>query len=132
MSYECTVYTSGASSAVCTQSLGGAAANDPGVVTTTLTGSEIQFYPATVTAGLEKLSATVSGTKALSTGTAKTSGSSSSGSLITLTGTGAASGSASKTGAGASATTSSSGARRVELGAASGVGMVIVLGFALL
>lgn len=128
MSYECTVYTSGAirsRSAVCTESYGGAAANDPGVVTTTLSGTELQFWPVTITAGLDKLSAsaTGSGVKASTTGTVKAS-SSSTGSLVTLSG----SGSASKTAASASATKSSSGAGRVGVSHVFGAAVVLALG----
>jgi hypothetical protein len=125
VSYECTLYSSSGTSAVCVQSLGGEQANDPGVTTTTLTGSEIQFYPATVTAGAEKLS----GTKVTSTG----SGSGSrTGSVVTLTGTAATTGSATGTGASATATKSSSGAGGVRISGAFGAGVVLALVLAVL
>lgn len=135
MSYECTVYTTGASSAVCTESMGGAAANFPGVETATLNGTDVAFFPATVTAGLEKLSATASGsgsgTKPTSTSTAKTSGSSS-GSVATLSGTASATGSASRTSASGAAATSSSGAGQVGIGGVLSAGVVLALGVAVL
>jgi hypothetical protein len=88
-------------------------------------GSEIQFYPATVTAGAEKLS----GTKGASTG----SGSGSrTGSVVTLTGTAATTGSATGTGASASATKSSSGAGRVGISGALGAGTLLALGLVVL
>lgn len=128
MSYECTVYTNGATSAVCTQSIGGAAANDPGVNTETLAASEVQFFPATVTAGLEKLSATASsgGTKVTSTGAATTSGNSSE-SVVTLSGTS----SASRTSASSAASTKSSGAGRAAVGDVLGAGVLIAAGLAM-
>ncbi|KAE9962789.1 hypothetical protein EG328_012051 [Venturia inaequalis] len=132
MSYECTVYTSGTSSAVCVESMGGSEANFPGVETATLNGTDINFFPATVTAGLEKLSATASGseTKATGTGTAKASGSSS-GSVVTLSGTAGATGTASRTTASGATATSSSGAEKVGIGGVLGVGAVLVLGLAM-
>jgi hypothetical protein len=110
---------------VCTESYGGASANFPGVVTTTLSGTELQFWPVTITAGLDKLSATAtgSGVKASTTGTVKSSASGT-GSLVTLSG----SGSASKTAASASATTSSSGSGRVNVRQVFGAAVVLALG----
>ncbi|KIW02785.1 uncharacterized protein PV09_05847 [Verruconis gallopava] len=55
MSYECTVYTTSGSSAVCTTSAGGASANFPGVSTTTVTGTDVSFLPVTVTSGASLL-----------------------------------------------------------------------------
>lgn len=54
-SWECTAYTSGETSAVCTTSAGGAQANFPGAGTTTLMGSDVGFYPVTVTSGADQL-----------------------------------------------------------------------------
>lgn len=59
MTDECTFLTvGGTTSAVCVEVAGGTAANDPGMSTTTLTGSEIGFAAVTITAGLEKLAGT--------------------------------------------------------------------------
>jgi len=138
MSYECTIYTGSASSAVCVESFGGSAANFPGVSTETVTGTDVAFYPATITAGLEKLSGvsaskTGSGTgpkTGFGPGPKSTSSASSTGSVVTLTGTG--SGSASKTGASTTATASSSGAGKVIISAVSGVCVMFALGLAAL
>lgn len=138
MSYECTVYTGSASSAVCVESDGGSAANFPGVSTETLNGTDVAFYPVTITAGLEKLSgvsasATSSGTGAKTgsgTGSKATSTATSSGSVVTLSGT--SSGSASKTGASTTASTSSSGASTVGISAGFGVCVMLALGLAAL
>ncbi|QDS71331.1 hypothetical protein FKW77_002109 [Venturia effusa] len=129
LSYECTVYTSGTSSAVCTESMGGSEANFPGVETTTLNGTDVAFFPATITAGLEKLSAVASGsgTEATGTGTAKTSGTSS-GSVVTMTGTARSTNSASRTSGSGAAATSSSGAGKVGIGGILGAGAMLVLG----
>lgn len=111
--------------------MGGSAANFPGVETATLNGTDITFYPATVTAGMEKLTATASGsgTKVTSTGTAKASGSISA-SIVTLSGTAAAARSASRTTAsGAAAATPSNGAGKVGIGGVLGAGAVIALCF---
>ncbi|TID14224.1 GPI anchored protein [Venturia nashicola] len=133
LSYECTVYTSGTSSAVCTESMGGSEANFPGVESATLNGTDIAFFPATVTAGLDKLTGTASGsgTKATSTGTAKTSGSSS-GSLVALSGTASETGSASRTTASGATATSSSGAGKVGIGGVLRAGAVLALGLAVM
>jgi hypothetical protein len=55
MSYECTVYTTSGTSAVCTTSAGGKQANFPGKGTTTVAGSDVAFIPVTVTSGADKL-----------------------------------------------------------------------------
>lgn len=127
------MYTSGTSSAVCVESIGGPDANFPGVETATLNGTDIIFFPATVTAGLEKLTAAASGSgaKATSTGTAKTSGTSS-GSVVTLSGTASSTGSASRTIANGAAATSSSGVGKAGIGGVLSAGAVLALGLAVL
>lgn len=55
MSWECTVYTTGEASAVCTTSAGGEQANFPGTGTTTISGGDVAFFPVTVTAGADQL-----------------------------------------------------------------------------
>jgi hypothetical protein len=67
-SWECTAYTSGETSAVCTTSAGGAQANFPGEATTTLTGSDVGFFPVIVTSGADQLAEeTASATSGAST-----------------------------------------------------------------
>src|SRR5579871_3774872 len=59
-------------SAVCITSAGGAAANDPGMTTTTLDASEIMSFPVTVTAGANSLS--TSGAETTTTGSGVSGG----------------------------------------------------------
>jgi hypothetical protein len=81
MSYECTIYTTSGTSAVCTTSAGGEQANFPGVGTTTLVGSDVAFFPVTVTAGADQLASqtgsTAKGTGSGSAGAASTASSNS-------------------------------------------------------
>lgn len=58
-SWSCQV---AATSAVCVTSAGGAEANDPGMMTTTLSANEITSFPVMVTAGADSLSASGAGT----------------------------------------------------------------------
>jgi len=91
-----------ASSAVCTESFGGAQANDPGISTETFSGTDFSYMPVILTDGpLPGVSAAPSNTNAAPT--ASNTGAVSS-SLSTLTGSGA-----SKTSGGASNTSSGSG-----------------------
>ena len=57
MSWECTVFTTGVTSAVCATSAGGAQANFPGQETATISGTDVAFFPVTVTAGADQLAA---------------------------------------------------------------------------
>ncbi|KAF2087350.1 hypothetical protein K490DRAFT_65742 [Saccharata proteae CBS 121410] len=52
----------GTTAAFCTVSVGGTDANEPGVVSAAVTGSDVTFSPITITAGLEKLAGGVAGT----------------------------------------------------------------------
>lgn len=69
MSWECTVFTSGETSAVCATSAGGAQANFPGQETATLTGTDVAFIPVTVTAGADQLAKETASAGAQSSGT---------------------------------------------------------------
>lgn len=93
----------GTSEAVCVQSLAGADANDPGVETETLTGTDVAWSPLYITAGFDNLSAASAGASA-STTQASATGSSSSASA-----TGSVAQSGSRTSSGASSTASSTG-----------------------
>lgn len=54
LTWQCSI-TSSTVAATCTVSAGGPEANFPGVSTETLTGTDIQYIPVTITAGGEKL-----------------------------------------------------------------------------
>lgn len=113
LSYECTLYTSDGTSAVCTESLGGSAANDPGVQTTTLSGTDISFLPVTITAGLDKISAAATASASV-TGSASASAT---GTSSTGTSSGSVTGSA-------SATSGTAAAGAGEVKARAGLGLV--------
>ncbi|KAF2433812.1 hypothetical protein EJ08DRAFT_694291 [Tothia fuscella] len=120
MSYECTLYTNGVSSAVCAESAGGTAANFPGVSTATIEASDITLLPVTIIAGQEELGKTV----ARATATSSTSGS-----KITSTGTAAtAASTGSTTASGTQAATSTSGSEKVAAGCG-GLLIVVALAF---
>ncbi|KAK3080103.1 hypothetical protein LTS18_003112 [Coniosporium uncinatum] len=149
--YSCDV--TGTTSASCSESYGGSAANFPGATTETFSGAgEVRFFPVTITAGLERLGAvSASATSPFSSPSSSSSSSSSSdsdgeagasgGSASATTGrgsgsqgviptsTGAASGAASSsTAAAASAAQSMGAASPLQRGKASSVvGMVGVL-----
>lgn len=101
-SWSCDVDTS-ATTAVCVTSAGGESANAPGVATTTLSGTDVQFFPVTITAGQQQLGAT----GGASSGGSKSSGGSSSGSASTSKPTASGS-SATSSGSTAKATSGSS------------------------
>lgn len=93
---------SGSTSAVCVESAGGTAANFPGVTTTTLAASEINYIPVVITAG-----AAASGQQSATATSSVTASSTSSGSSTSSTGVAAAPGGSSSTHS--SMATSSSG-----------------------
>jgi len=104
VSYQCTVYTAGATSATCSGVDAGTEANFPGSSTTTLEASEVSFYPVTITAGLEKLA---------SVSASKTSGESVAKSTASAASTANAITSGSNTASGSKATTSANGGGRI-------------------
>lgn len=71
MNWSCDI-TSSTVAAVCTVSAGGPAANSPGVETTTLSSTDVQYFPVTVTAGLDKLTANLTPTSSGSMGATQT------------------------------------------------------------
>lgn len=120
LSYLCTLYTSGVTSAVCAAGAAGTAANFPGTSTETLMASEVTLFPVTITAGLEKLG------KATTTGKSGSSSSTKSGSASAASGASIGS----TTASGTQATSSSSGSGKVAVGCG-GLLIVVALGFAL-
>jgi hypothetical protein len=74
MSYECTVYTTSGTSAVCTTSAGGAQANFPGSGIVTLSDTDVAFFPVTVTSGADKLASQTKATGSSGTGSATAGG----------------------------------------------------------
>ncbi|KAF2099924.1 hypothetical protein NA57DRAFT_55858 [Rhizodiscina lignyota] len=66
----------GTTSASCSQSFGGAEANDPGTTTTELSASEITYYPVVITAGAQKLNGAATATAAPASNSASSTGAS--------------------------------------------------------
>ena len=124
-SFDCTVNAQ-ATQAACVVSVGGPAANDPGVATSTLSGTDVQFFPVTVTAGQQKLGATGGSVPTGSTGSSASgsaSGSAASGSKPTGAST-MATASASSTSSGAAPSSSAKSAAAVGLSKVSVFGLV--------
>lgn len=123
LSYQCTLYTSGVTSAVCAAGAGGSAANFPGTSTETLAASEVTLFPVTITAGLEKLGkATTTPRSGGSSSPATTAGAS-----AARTGSGSASGFQATA---STSTTASSGSGKIAVGCG-GLLVVVALGFAM-
>jgi len=125
----------GVTAATCTESAGGSEANDPGVTTETLTGTEAGVYQAvTITAGLNKLAGSSAGETAVATSVSVTgSVASQTASLTKLTGTKSTE-SATGTATGFAAASQSTGAAggRTAIGmSAAGVVGVALAAFAL-
>jgi hypothetical protein len=131
LSYQCTLSTSGATSAVCAVSAAGSLANFPGSSTETLMASDVVMFPVTITAGQEKLG---TATTTAESGSSESGGSSSA--AMTSSGSPASAantGSSSASGTQAAATTtkkSSSGSGKVAAGCG-GLLVVVALGFAM-
>lgn len=83
-----------ASSAVCTMSFGGTEANDPGLATSTFTGTDYTSMPVVITAGPALVSNTGSSVPASTTSTSKPTGTNSSGSEAKTSGSQTSSGTA--------------------------------------